>query len=133
MTQQPLILLVDDEPILADSLVQILEGEGFRAASAGDGASAVRIAEQVHPDLVICDVILPGTSGIEAAKQIRRALPSIPILLFSGQAAANDMIEAAQFEGYHFEVLAKPVRPEFLISIIRERLSAAGVSRSSRL
>ena len=129
MTQAPLVLLVDDEPLLRDTLVQIFEGEGFRAVSAADGATAVGLAEQLRPDVVICDVLMPGTNGIETAKLIRRICSSVPIILFSGQAAATGLIEDAQSEGYDFEVLAKPIRPEFLISVIRKQLNAAGSSQ----
>ena len=123
MTQGPLILLVDDEPLLRDTLVQIFEGEGFRAVSAADGTTGVRIAGQLRPDVVICDVLMPGTNGIETAKHIRQALPSVPIILFSGQAAATGLIENAQSEGHDFEVLAKPIRPELLLNVIRTQLN----------
>jgi CheY-like chemotaxis protein len=129
VTQEPLILLVDDEPLLRETLVQIFEGEGFRAVSAAEGTTAIRLAEQMRPDVVICDVLMPGTNGIETAKQIRQALPSVPIILFSGQAAATGLIESAQAEGHDFEVLAKPIRPEFLIGVIRKQLNAASQSQ----
>ncbi|HUB30441.1 MAG TPA: response regulator [Terracidiphilus sp.] len=125
MTQSPLILLVDDEPVLTETLVQIFEGEGFRSVTAADGISAIRMAEEARPDVVICDVMMPGTNGVEAAKEIQRLIPGIPIYLFSGQAAAAGLIEAAKSEGNHFQVLAKPIRPEFLVSVIRQQLQAS--------
>jgi CheY-like chemotaxis protein len=121
-------LLVDDEPLLRDTLVQIFEGEGYRAVSAAEGNSAIRLTEQLHPDVVICDVLMPGTNGIETAKQIREILPAVPIILFSGQAAAAGLIEGAQSEGHNFEVVAKPIRPEVLLDTIRRQLNTAGSS-----
>jgi CheY-like chemotaxis protein len=123
-----LILLVDDEPLLRDTLVQIFEGEGYRAVSAAEGNSAIRLTEELHPDLVICDVLMPGTNGIETAKRIRNVLPAVPIILFSGQAAATGLIESAQSEGHNFEVVAKPIRPETLLDTIRRQLNTAGSS-----
>lgn len=128
MTQSPLVLLVDDEPLLRDTLMEIFEGEGLRAISAADGKSGIQLAEQLRPDVVICDVLMPGTNGIETAKQIRATFPAVPIILFSGQAAATGLIENAQSEGYNFEVVAKPIRPEVLLNTIRRHLDAAGSS-----
>jgi len=67
-------------------------------------------------------------NGIEGAKQIRPVFPAIPIILFSGQAAATDMIEVAQLEGHGFEVLAKPIRPESLIRVVQRLLSNRNIS-----
>ena len=128
MTQLPLVLLVDDEPLLRETLVEILSGEGFQAVSAGDSAAAMRLFEEMNPHLVICDVVMPGTSGIDTAKQLRQRSAAVPIILFSGQAAATDLIASAQSEGYNFEVLAKPIKPETLISVIRQQLNEAGSS-----
>lgn len=114
----PLILVADDEPIVAHTLVQILQEEGFEAISVSDGAAAVRWAREARPDVVICDVVMPTLNGIEAAKQIRGILPETHIILFSGQAAALGMVEKAEAEGHRFEVLAKPIRPEVLLEAI---------------
>lgn len=118
MRKAPLILVADDEPLVAHTLVQILEQEGFEAISVSDGAAAVRWAREARPEVVICDVIMPTLNGIEAAKQIAAFLPKAHIILFSGQAAAAGLIEKAQTEGHCFEVLAKPIKPERLLAAI---------------
>jgi CheY-like chemotaxis protein len=131
MNRVPLILVADDEPIVAHTLVQILESEGYRAISVSNGKAAVEWAHRASPDLVICDVIMPGLNGIEAAKAIRQILPQVPVILFSGQAAAGSMIERAAGEGYAFEVLAKPIKPDLLLEVIRKSVnvgSAAGLT-----
>lgn len=120
--KRPVILVADDEPIVAHTLVQILEGEGFDALYVSDGAAAVRWARDARPDLVICDVIMPTLNGVEAAKQIRALLPSTHIILFSGQAAASDMVKKAETGGHRFELLAKPIKPEALLVLIRRLL-----------
>ena len=65
------------------------------------------------------DVILSGLNGIETGIKIREIAPSCKIILFSGQAATLDLLEKARGQGHRFEMLAKPIRPEQLISIIR--------------
>ena len=109
------IIVVDDEPIIADTLVNILEGEGHDALAVSHGESAVKWAKMVLPDAIISDVIMPGMDGIETAKAIMKFLPTCRIILFSGQSAGIDLLSKAQAEGYTFEVLAKPINPEKLL------------------
>jgi CheY-like chemotaxis protein len=109
------IIVVDDEPIIADTLVNILEGEGHDALAVSHGESAVKWAKMVLPDAVISDVIMPGMDGIETAKAIMQLLPNCRIILFSGQTAGIDLLAKARAEGYLFEVLAKPINPEKLL------------------
>jgi CheY-like chemotaxis protein len=78
------IIVVDDEPIIADTLVNILEGEGHDALAVSHGESAVKWAKMVLADAVITDVIMPGMDGIEIAKAIMQELPNCRMILFSG-------------------------------------------------
>ncbi|HET9184461.1 MAG TPA: response regulator [Candidatus Angelobacter sp.] len=110
------ILVVDDEPVIADTLVNILNGEGHDALAVSDGVSAVKWAEMMRPDAIVTDVIMPGMNGIETAKAIMKLLPNCRIILFSGQAASTDLLAKAREEGYSFEVLAKPINPEALVA-----------------
>ncbi|MGE5325206.1 MAG: response regulator, partial [Actinomycetota bacterium] len=105
-----------DEPVIADTLVNILNGEGHDALAVSDGASAVKWAELVRPDALVTDVIMPGMDGVETAKAIMKLLPNCRIILFSGQAASTDLLVKALAEGYRFEVLAKPINPEVLLA-----------------
>jgi len=113
------IIVVDDEPIIADTLVNILEGEGHDALAVSHGESAVKWAKLVLPDAVISDVIMPGMNGIETAKVIRQSHPNCRIMLFAGQAASTDLQAQARAEGYAFEVLAKPINPDKLLEKLK--------------
>jgi CheY-like chemotaxis protein len=114
------IIVVDDEPIIADTLVNILEGEGHDALAVSHGESAVKWAKLVMPDAVISDVIMPGMDGIETAKAIMKVLPKCRIILFSGQAASVDLLAKARAEGYIFEVLPKPINPDKLLEKLKD-------------
>jgi CheY-like chemotaxis protein len=114
------IIVVDDEPIIADTLVNILEGEGHDALAVSHGESAVKWAKLVLPDAVISDVIMPGMDGIETAKAIMKELPQCRIILFSGQAASVDLLAKARAEGYIFEVLPKPINPDKLLEKLKD-------------
>jgi CheY-like chemotaxis protein len=112
------IIVVDDEPVIADTLVEILKGEGCEAIAVSDGASALRWAPMIQPHALICDVIMPRMNGIQTAKAILSAVPECRIILFSGQSASLDLLEDAREEGYPFEILAKPINPAALLSIL---------------
>ena len=119
------IFVVDDEPIIADTLVNILQGAGHDALAISDGHAAVRWAERILPDLVISDVMMPRLNGIETAKGIRQAVPDCQIILFSGQAASSELVARAAAEGHRFEILMKPINPDILLDRIA-RLEGGG-------
>jgi DNA-binding response OmpR family regulator len=112
------VLVVDDERVIADTLVIILNQNGYQATAAYSGGAAVEQAQAGKPALVILDVVMPGMSGIEAAKRIRKLLPQCRILLFSGQPETTELLE---HEGQGFEVLAKPVHPAELLAKLAAR------------
>ena len=114
------VVVVDDETTISETLVEILNGEGFEAVAASNGDSAIELAESFRPDIVISDVVIPGRNGVETGIRIRELLPRCRVILFSGQAATADLLKEARDRGHEFQILAKPVRPEKLLSIIRE-------------
>ena len=97
----------------------ILNQSGFQAKAVYSGEAALELASTYQPDMLIADVIMADLNGIDAAIQIRALLPKIKILLFSGQAATADLLEKARAQGYEFEILAKPVHPQDLLSRLR--------------
>lgn len=119
------IIVVDDEPIIADTLVNILNGEGHDALAVSNGKSAIRWAEIIRPDAVVTDVIMPDMDGIETAKGIIKLLPNCRIILFSGQAASTRLLANAQAEGCSFEVLAKPINPDVLLEKLKSSSEGA--------
>jgi len=118
---RPKIVVVDDESTIADTLVEILNVEGFDAVSASTGEDAIALAQKIRPDIVLSDVVIPGLDGVETGIRIRSLFPECRIILFSGQAATLDLLKAARERGHHFEILVKPIKPELLLSILRQR------------
>jgi len=116
---KPKVLVADDERVIADTLAMILNQSGFHARVAYTGEKALELASEFEPEMLISDVIMGGLNGIDAAIKIRALLPSIKILLFSGQAATADLLERARTQGYEFEILAKPVHPQDLLAKLR--------------
>jgi CheY-like chemotaxis protein len=116
------IIVIDDEALIAETVVEILGQEGFHAKAVSGGHSAIELARDWRPDIVLSDVIMPGLNGIETAIRIREFAPLCRIILFSGQAATVDLLEKARQQGHRFDILAKPIKPEQLISVIRSSL-----------
>ena len=116
---KPRVLVADDEHVIADTLAMILNQSGFQARAVYSGEKALELAPEFKPDMLISDVIMADLNGIDAAIRIRELLPGIKILLFSGQAATADLLEKAHAQGYDFEILAKPVHPQDLLSKLR--------------
>jgi CheY-like chemotaxis protein len=120
--QKPKVLVVDDELIIADALAMILNRSGYDARATYCGETAVQMASRFEPDLLISDVFMPGITGIEAAIQIRAALPSCKVLLFSGHAASVNLLAKARTHDDEFEILLKPVHPADLLVRLRKVL-----------
>jgi DNA-binding NtrC family response regulator len=113
------VLVLDDEVLVADSLVQILSMFGYDATASYDPFQAVEWLS-LHPcQIVISDVVFNGQmSGIDLAVQLRKTLPAIKVLLMSGNNSTADLLSVAQGQGHSFDILAKPVHP----SVILDRL-----------
>ena len=111
--------VVDDEHVIATLTAIILNKAGFEAHAMFSGEEAVASLATLQPDLLITDVMMGRMNGIEVATIFRNKLPDCKILLFSGQAATNDLLEKAHAQGHDFEILAKPVHPTDLIAKLR--------------
>jgi DNA-binding NtrC family response regulator len=112
------IFVVDDEPAIASTLELILSSAGFLATAFTNPLEALRSAETECPDFLITDVMMPQLNGIDLGVQFKAIYPSCRILLFSGQAATGDLMEAARKKGHNFDLLAKPIHPKDLLEVI---------------
>jgi CheY-like chemotaxis protein len=121
--RKPVVLVVDDERVIADTLSIILRKSGFSTLTAYDGSSALQLAIERRPDLLISDVMMPGMTGIELAISLTQSVPECKILLFSGQAATVDLLETARAAGHNFTTLTKPVHPTDMLRRISECLT----------
>lgn len=94
------ILIVDDEKAVRSALVRLLgtRGEWEVVGEASDGAEAIGKAKQLHPDVVIMDITMPEMSGLQATPEIKKAIPSAEILMFT-QYDSTQMVREAQNAG----------------------------------
>jgi CheY-like chemotaxis protein len=129
-TRPKRVLVVDDDPSVADTLTAILRNTGYEAVAAYDGLSGLSQCEDFRPEVVISDLFMPGMNGVELAMVsnyppesrgnshfIRQLYPACRVMLFSGrEASAIDLIEQARQDGYAFELWEKPVHPKELLA-----------------
>jgi len=124
MAEQPLILVVDDDPHIREVVRFALEKAGFRTAEAGDGAQALTQVAALKPALLILDIVMPELDGTEVCRAIRRS-SSVPIVFLSSRDDEVDRIIGLELGGDDY--VTKPFSPRELVARVRAvlRRSAA--------
>jgi two-component system, OmpR family, response regulator len=122
------VLVVDDEPSLAELLASVLRYEGWDIAVAADGSSAVRAAREFKPDAVVLDVMLPDFSGLEVLRRLRSELPNVCVLFLTARDAVEDRIAGITAGGDDY--VTKPFSLEEVLARLRGLLRRAGVARA---
>jgi DNA-binding response OmpR family regulator len=110
------VLVVDDEPTLREVVVRYLEREGYHALVAADGDEAESILRNEAPDLVILDLMLPGTDGLEICRQIR-AHSSLPVIMLTARGEETDRIVGLELGADDY--VTKPFSPRELVARVR--------------
>ena len=128
----PTILLAEDEESFVDALVVGLGHGGFHVSVARDGKEALRLFDEVGPDLVLLDLMLPKLSGIDVCRAIR-AHSSVPIIIVTAKGAEIDTVVALEVGADDY--VTKPYRLRELVARIRAvmRRSASGSTESTEL
>ena len=116
---QPRILIVEDDPRLAELTAEYLQANGFEVAVEGDGARAVRRIVDSQPDLVILDLMLPGEDGLSICRRARNQYPG-PILMLTARSDELDQIHGLDLGADDY--VCKPVRPRLLLARIQALL-----------
>jgi DNA-binding NtrC family response regulator len=125
---RPVVLVVDDECIIADTLSAILARNGYAVMTAYDGFAALEIARLVPPELLITDVVMPRMSGIDLAMKILETASDCNVILFSGQDVTAALLAPVERAEYRFEVLRKPLHPAVMLEHVAECLKARAVA-----
>jgi diguanylate cyclase (GGDEF)-like protein len=126
----PSILLVDDDPLLAEVFAEALRLAGMTVSIVSDPTEVLSRLNMVPPDLILMDVHMPGVDGIELARMIRQSRRhlSLPIVFLSAEQDANRQMQARRWGGDDF--IAKPIEPQRLASLVRLKAERSGALRS---
>jgi two-component system alkaline phosphatase synthesis response regulator PhoP len=116
------ILIVDDEEDIREFLAYNLQKDGFNVYTAENGSKAIKLAEEILPELIILDVMMPEMDGVETCEQLRE-IPSLnnTIIAFL-TARSEDYSQIAGFDAGADDYITKPVRPKVLVSRIKALL-----------
>lgn len=119
------VLVVDDEPVLAEMVSMALRYEGWNITTAGDGSSAAAARRQ-RPDVVVLDVMLPDMSGLDVLHKLRSENPGLPVLLLTAKDAVEDRIAGLTAGGDDY--VTKPFSIEEVVLRLRALLRRTGVT-----
>jgi two-component system, OmpR family, response regulator len=122
------VLVVDDEPSLAELLASVLRYEGWEIRTAGDGSGAVRAAREFRPDAVVLDVMLPDFDGLEVLRRVRAELPHVCVLFLTARDAVEDRVAGITAGGDDY--VTKPFSLEEVLARLRGLLRRAGITRA---
>ena len=111
------VLVVDDEPQLSDLVRMGLQMAGWRVAVAHDGSSAVRMAREFVPDVLVLDVMMPGLDGVESLRRIRAFAPAVPAVFLTAKDAVEHRIRGLAAGGDDY--VTKPFSLEEVVARIR--------------
>ncbi|MFC4534304.1 response regulator transcription factor [Sphaerisporangium dianthi] len=123
------VLVVDDEPDLAEVLGAVLRYEGWEVRTAADGAAAVATAREFCPDAVVLDVMLPDIDGLEVLRRLRAEAPRVCVLFLTAKDAVEDRIAGITAGGDDY--VTKPFSLEEVLARLRGLLRRAGVARTA--
>ncbi|MGA9376257.1 MAG: response regulator transcription factor [Mycobacterium sp.] len=123
------VLVVDDEPVLAELVSMALRYEGWDIATAGDGATAIELARDNPPDVVVLDVMLPDMSGLDVLRRLRELEPGLPLLLLTAKDSVEDRIAGLTAGGDDY--VTKPFSIEEVVLRLRALLRRTGVANDS--
>jgi two-component system alkaline phosphatase synthesis response regulator PhoP len=129
-TQQYKILLVDDEEDILEFLSYNFKKEGYQVYTSDNGKNAIEKAKNIHPDLIVLDVMMPEMDGIECCMEMRK-IPSLQnTLIIFLTARAEDYSHIAGFEAGADDYIAKPIKPRLLISKVKALLRRLNVQQT---
>jgi CheY-like chemotaxis protein len=117
--RQTKILVVEDEAVVLHTLKLILKQHGYEVRGARDGSEALAAVE-FQPDILLCDINLPDMDGIQIALALKYQLSHLGVVLLSGEITSAELLQKAEDQGYHFEVLAKPADPQVLLQVLAQ-------------
>ncbi|MDI6743797.1 MAG: sigma-54 dependent transcriptional regulator [Thermodesulfovibrionales bacterium] len=126
---KPVILVVDDEKGIRESLSGILEDEGYDVLTADSGEEAVKMLGETSPDLVFLDIWLTGMDGIKTLQEIKVMKPDIPVIMISGHGSIELAVKATQTGAYDF--LEKPLSLERVLLVSKRALEKRTLEREN--
>jgi DNA-binding response OmpR family regulator len=130
--KRDIALVVDDSPETLRLLTDALDGAGMTVMVAMDGAAALRIVDQITPDIVLLDAVMPGMDGFETCRRLKRdtGLSNVPVIFMTGLAETEHIVGGLEAGGVDY--VTKPIVIEEMLARIRVHLANARLTQSAR-
>src|SRR6202051_3593363 len=125
-------LVVDDSPETLRLLTDALDGAGMTVMVAMDGAAAMRIVDEITPDIILLDAVMPGMEGFEPCRRLKRdaGLSNVPVIFMTGLAETEHIVGGLEAGGVDY--VTKPIVIEEMLARIRVHLANARMTQSAR-
>ena len=125
-------LVVDDSPETLRLLTDALDGAGMTVMVVLDGAAAMRIVDQITPDIILLDAVMPGIDGFETCRKLKReaGLSNVPVIFMTGLADTEHIVQGLEAGGVDY--VTKPIAVEEMLARIRVHLANARMTQSAR-
>ncbi|AVT75375.1 DNA-binding response regulator [Rhodopseudomonas palustris] len=132
LKKRDIALVVDDSPETLRMLTDALDGAGMTVMVALDGAAAMRIVEQITPDIILLDAVMPGMDGFETCRRLKRSpgLSDVPVIFMTGLSESEHIVRGLEAGGVDY--VTKPIAIVEMLARIRVHLNNARVSQSAR-
>lgn len=125
------ILTIDDEQLVREIITAYLEDSGFEVLQAGDGGTGIDLIRAEQPDLVLCDLRMPGIDGLQVLATVTREFPDLPILVVSGMGGMSDAIQALKLGAWDY--VTKPIEDMAVLEhAVDHALERARLRRENR-
>lgn len=125
------ILTIDDEQLVREIITAYLEDSGFEVLQAGDGGTGIDLIRAEQPDLVLCDLRMPGIDGLQVLATVTREFPDLPILVVSGMGGMSDAIQALKLGAWDY--VTKPIEDMAVLEhAVDHALERAQLRRENR-
>ena len=118
----PLVLVVDDEPNMCDIVRRILEKERYKVITAPDGETALKLAEENKPDVILLDIMLPGIDGREVCRRVREVFPATRIIYLTAKVEPDNSLELRELSSEADAFIAKPATSKQILSRVNNVL-----------
>lgn len=131
--RRDVVLVIDDSPETLRLLTDALDGAGMTVMVALDGAAGMRIVEQITPDIILLDAVMPGMDGFETCRRIKQdgGLNHVPVIFMTGLAETEHIVRGLEAGGVDY--VAKPIVIQEMLARIRVHLANARLAQSARL
>src|SRR6202050_4852837 len=125
-------LVVDDSPETLRLLTEARDGAAMTVMVAMDGAAALRIVDQITPDIILLDAVMPGMDGFETCRRLKRdaGLSNVPVIFMTGLAETEHIVHGLEAGGVDY--VTKPIVIEEMLARIRVHLANARMTQSAR-